>query len=571
MVPNSEILLTLSRIVMILCSLSVIIRCLRSMLRDRYDPETWAFLKVGKQQLLPVTHWENLLGRSRGADLQLEGKDIRRFHAVLRRTEDGAWRLFDVFGRGGVLVNGSAVTREGLPLQSGDSIRLGGTTLRFLDADEARRERLDSIRSPVGKRVSPTLTLLELTVFQLFLLMQHALSALPVDLPGIALSFALLILLEWSCFNAMRVIGRSGFEAETLAFYLTTLGFSVCAASVPEDMVRQALIALVSVMLFLLAGIWMRSLKRAEKLRLPAALLALLLLAVNYLFGSEINGARNWIVFGGFSFQPSELVKVAYVYVGASTLDRLYRRRNLFVFIVFSAICVGVLALLGDFGTALIFFVTFLIISFLRSGSIATVFLALAGAGMAGMLAVSVKPHIARRFAVWGHVWEDRFDAGYQQTRAMSAAAAGGLFGKGAGAGWLHQTRMNAASNTDLVFGILSEELGLIIALCSIAAVLLLAFFAVRSARNGRSSFYAIGACAATSLMLTQLSLNVFGSMDLLPFTGVPFPFVSKGGSSLLCCWLLLAFIKSADNRKDASFAVSSGFLPRKVKKEAKA
>ena len=190
---------------------------------------------------------------------------------------------------------------------------------------------------------------------------------------------------------------------------------------------------------------------------------------------------------------------------------------------------------------------------------------------MAGMLAVSVKPHIARRFAVWGHVWEDRFDAGYQQTRAMSAAAAGGLFGKGAGAGWLHQTRMNAASNTDLVFGILSEELGLIIALCSITAVLLLAFFAVRSARNGRSSFYAIGACTATGLMLTQLALNVFGSMDLLPFTGVPFPFVSKGGSSLLCCWMLLAFIKSADNRKDASFAVSSAFLPRKEKKGAKA
>ncbi len=571
MVPNSEMLLTLSRVVMILCSLSVIIRCLRSMLRDRYDPETWAFLKVGKQLLLPVTHWENLLGRSRGADLQLEGKDIRRFHAVLRRTEDGAWRIFDVFGRGAVWVNGSAVTREGLPLQSGDAIRLGGTTLRFLDADEARRERLDSIRTPVGKRVSPTLTLLELTVFQLFLLMQHALSALPEDLPGIALSFALLILLEWSCFNAMRVIGRSGFEAETLAFYLTTLGFSVCAASVPEDTVRQALIALGSVLLFLLAGVWMRSLKRAEQLRLPAALLALLLLAINYLFGSEINGARNWILLGGFSFQPSELVKVAYVYVGASTLDRLYRRRNLFAFILFSAICVGVLALLGDFGTALIFFVTFLVISFLRSGSIATVFLALSGAGMAGMLAVSVKPHIARRFAVWGHVWEDRFDAGYQQTRAMSAAAAGGLFGKGAGAGWLHETQMNAASNTDLVFGIVSEELGLIIALCSITAVLVLAFFAVRSARNGRSSFYAIGACAATSLMLTQLALNVFGSMDLLPFTGVPFPFVSKGGSSLLCCWLLLAFIKGADNRKDASFAVASGFLPRKDKQEAKA
>ena len=90
--PNSPWILNLSRVVMIVCSLSVIIRCLRSMLRDRYDPETWAFLKLGKQQLLPVTHWENLLGRSRSADLQLEGTDVRRFHAVLRRTEDGAWR-----------------------------------------------------------------------------------------------------------------------------------------------------------------------------------------------------------------------------------------------------------------------------------------------------------------------------------------------------------------------------------------------------------------------------------------------------------------------------------------------
>lgn len=556
--PGREMLLMLSRVVMILCSFGVILRCLRSMLRDRYDPETWAFVKCGKQTL-PVNHWENLLGRSRGADLQLEGKDVRRFHAVLRRTEDGDWRIFDVFGRGGVWVNGTAVSRSGLPLKNGDAVRIGGASLRFLDADETRREKLDAARSPVGKRVSPVLTLLELTVFQLFLLSQHAISAAPEDLPGIALSFAMLILLEWGCFNAMRVIGRSGFEAEALAFYLSSLGFSVCASSAPEDMVRQALIAFAAVVLFLLAGLWMRSLKRAEKLRIPAALLALGLLAVNYFFGTEINGARNWLVLGSFSFQPSELVKVAYVYVGTSTLDRLYRSRNLFAFIVFSAICVGVLALLGDFGTALIFFITFLVIAFLRSGSIATVFLALAGAGMAGMLAVSVKPHIARRFSVWGHVWEDRFDAGYQQTRAMSAAAAGGLFGKGAGAGWLHETRLNAASNTDLVFGIISEELGLLIALCSIAALLVLAFFAVRSARNGRSCFYAIGACAATSLMLAQLALNVFGSMDLLPFTGVPFPFVSKGGSSLLCCWMLLAFIKGSDNRKDASFAVRAG------------
>ena len=89
-----------------------------------------------------------------------------------------------------------------------------------------------------------------------------------------------------------------------------------------------------------------------------------------------------------------------------------------------------------------------------------------------------------------------------------------------------------------------------------VLAVLTLAFFAVRSARHGRSAYYAIAACAAMSMLMVQMGLNVFGSLDLLPFTGVTFPFVSRGGSSLLSCWMLIAFIKAADTRRDASFVV---------------
>ena len=286
---------------------------------------------------------------------------------------------------------------------------------------------------------------------------------------------------------------------------------------------------------------------------LSGAVLALALMALNVLTSESVNGARNWLEVAGYSLQPSELVKVAYIYVGASTLDRLYRRRNLYSYIAFSAACVIALALIGDFGTALIFFATFLVISFMRSGSIATVILAVTGAGLAGFLAVSVKPYIAQRFANWGHVWEDIYNTGFQQTRAMSAAASGALFGKGAGSGWLHNV---FAANTDMVFAMICEEQGLIIALCSIAAILVLAFFAVRSASRSRSAFYSIAACATVSMLLVQLSLNVFGSLDILPFTGVTFPFVSRGGTSLLSCWMLMAFIKGSDTRREGSFAV---------------
>ena len=135
--------------------------------------------------------------------------------------------------------------------------------------------------------------------------------------------------------------------------------------------------------------------------------------------------------------------------------------------------------------------------------------------------------------------------------------------GVGAGEGWLHNV---AAGDTDLVFGMLCEEWGLIIAALAVLSIVTLAVFAVRACRSGRSSFYTIAACAATSLLVFQTCLNVFGAVDLLPLTGVTFPFVSNGGSAMLSSWGLLAFLKATDTRQNASFAIR---LPSRQEKES--
>ena len=544
--------MTWSKYAMIALSLVIMIRCIRSMLSAGFEAETWATARFGRDSV-PVTHWENLIGRARSADIRVDRGDVERIQAVLKRLDDGRWMIFDVFSRGGVSVNGEDVAAGGAEIESGDTIRVGGAAMRLQDIGAAKSSALDAQRTSAGKSVSPALTLFELTLFELLLLFQHLITASGTRTLSVALGFAVLILLEWFCYYAMRLIGRSGFEIETIAFYLTSLGMSVTASAAPQDMFKQTVLILISFVLFLLLGRWLRALRRTERTRLLVAALAVALLGLNLATSDTLNGARSWLSIAGFSFQPSELVKVAYIYVGAATLDRLYRRRNLIVFIVFSAICVGALALIGDFGSALVFFICFLVISFLRSGSIATVFLAVSGAAMAGFLAVSIKPYIARRFATWGHVWEDVYGAGYQQTRALGAAAGGGLFGKGAGGGWLTEI---VAADTDMVFAVICEEQGLIIALCMVLAVLTLSFFAVRTARRGRSAYYAIAACAAVSMLMAQMALNVFGSLDLLPFTGVTFPFVSRGGTSLLSCWMMMAFIKGADTRRGGSFVV---------------
>ena len=176
-----------------------------------------------------------------------------------------------------------------------------------------------------------------------------------------------------------------------------------------------------------------------------------------------------------------------------------------------------------------------------------------AGIGFAGVLAMRFRPHIAQRFSAWGHVWEFASSTGYQQTRAMMCIASGGLFGIGAGKGWL---KYIFAADSDMVFATISEEWGLVTALMMTACVIIFVLFAVRSAAVGRSSFYTIGGCTAACIMLVQVILNVLGTVDVLPLTGVTFPFLSNGGSSMICAWGLLAFIKATDTRQNASFAV---------------
>jgi hypothetical protein len=132
----------------------------------------------------------------------------------------------------------------------------------------------------------------------------------------------------------------------------------------------------------------------------------------------------------------------------------MFDKKNLLATLGYSAFCVGCLGLMSDFGTALIFFVSLLAITFLRSGDLASVLFMIAAAISGGYIILQFKSYIFARFAIYRHVWEDPANLGYQQTRTMSAIASGGLFGQGVGNGWLKKI---GAANTDLVFGVVSE------------------------------------------------------------------------------------------------------------------
>ena len=531
-------------------------RAVKSLLNIPHTPETWGQLSLPNGASIPITHWENILGRGRGADVRLTYPSVSRQHAALCRGEDGGWTVYDLGSKGGTEINGQTVEGSA-PVELGDVITLGGVPLVFLPQTAAEREELERLRRQ-ERPASMWPSFLWLTVFQILACVQLVIAAGESASAAIPLAFLGLTAMMWIYAAVLRCSQCVGFEMETIAFFLSTLSLAVTASSAPGSILKQFAAILLGLVLFLVLGIFLRDLTRVQKIRWMMAAMAIGLLSVTLVAGSTKYGAANWIAIGSLSFQPSEIAKICYIFAGSATLDRLFRRRNLGLFILLTGVCVGCLGLMSDFGTAAVFFVTFLVLAYLRSGDFATLSLICGAAVFGAGIIVRFKPYILNRFASWGHAWEAASTTGYQQTRTMSAAASGGLLGMGAGNGWLHRV---AAADTDLVFGMLCEEWGLLIALLAVGAIITLAFFAARAVRVGRSSFYCLAACAAGSLLVFQTSLNVFGAVDILPLTGVTFPFVSNGGSAMMSAWGLLAFLKATDTREHASFGVKN-FVP---------
>ena len=605
------------RPIFVALGLYILVRCIVSLIRSKNPAEVWAYLKVttyaedengnmvpAREISEPLTHWENVIGRGRTCDVSVKDSALSRNQGLLIRDEEGVWTYRDLGSLNGtylsekpgkesysdfrtkspgdrnayldylkesdekeqgakadepVLISkGRGIEGPAVELEYGDTLRSGHTEFTLLPISLEEKKNNLEMRLDDTRLMSAGPSMAALTLFQILTFLQLWMVRGEEYSMTLATAFGGLFLIEWIYMAAVRISGRRGIEMEVMAFFLSTLSLAVIASKDPGDLVKQTIAIAIGVAALFIMCLFLSDLDRSKQIRIFLVIVGAALLVVNLVFSQYTNGAKNWLSIGGVSVQPSEIVKVIFVWVGAGTLDELFRKKNLYLYLAFSLFCLAALAIMGDFGTALIFFVTYLVISFLRSGEISQLLLLLGAAGAGGIIVLKFRPYIATRFATWMHVWEPDFinAGGYQQTRTLTASASGGLLGTGAGSGWLSR---EFAADTDTVFGMLIEEWGLIIACFAVLSIVTLAFFAVRSITSGRSAFYTIAACGAMSMFVFQTMLNIFGCTDILPFTGVTFPFVSNGGTSMIVSWTLLAFLKSADTRLKASLAVRGG------------
>lgn len=277
--------------------------------------------------------------------------------------------------------------------------------------------------------------------------------------------------------------------------------------------------------------------RRYSRLMLVVALGLLLLVLVPGL-GLEVNGASRWLGWGPVRVQPSEIAKLAVlVFVADLLARRSHRIGNLRITMVPTLVVFGATAVLimlqPNLGTTIILGVIVFAVLFVAGTDIKPL-AAIGGAltVLAGLLAVAA-PYRMRRLMAFRDPWKDPLNTGYQTIQAQVGIANGGLVGVGLGEGRAKWGFL-PYPHTDFIFAIIAEELGLVGALTVVALFVAFGVLGIRTALRAPDRFGMLLATGVTAWILVQAFVNIGAVVGALPITGVPLPFVSFGGSSLL-------------------------------------
>ena len=555
-------LTTVSRYVLLIIALYVVVRVVLAMFfKKATNPVRGRLVNDVTGEVITLRDNETSIGRNKACDVVLGFDTISRLHAVMAFRNKG-FMVFDTNSKSGVTVNGEKIKNKA-NVYDGDRVGFGGLEYTL----SVNKFKYIKDKSGVLGRPNYFIILTLISVFNIFTMLLTSFPEGNFEI-RVASAFLGMIALIWGYFLFASIVMRiTSFEVESIAFLFASIGLGIVASIYPGGALKQFFAILLGVVGFCMLLTLLRFVDTIKVFRYMLAVGAIGLLALTLLIAEPTNGALSWVNIAGISLQPSELVKVAFIFVGAVTLEKLQSIKQLTLYIVFAAICVLELFLMYDFGAALIFFFTFIVIAFMRSGDIRTIMLICIAAALGAVLIILFKPYVAARFSGYLHIWENMDTTGYQQTRTLIYSASGGLFGLGLGNGKLRNV---FAAAEDLVFGVVCEEYGIIMGFLIPVTFVLLTVAIIINAQRSKSTFYAISGVGAISLVLFQTMLNIFGVTDLLPLTGVTLPFVSKGGSSIICCFCLLAFMKSVDTRTFSNFKPDLARPEPKQKRRAK-
>ncbi len=280
------------------------------------------------------------------------------------------------------------------------------------------------------------------------------------------------------------------------------------------------------------------------------ALVLALLIAV-LLFGRTVNGTRGWFALGPVQFQPVEIIKV-FVALGVAGLVATWTAgspswRQLLTSMLYVAVPFFLVAAQPDMGSAMLLWTVWAVLVWLGGIRWRQVAVLVGGVLMVALVAwlLLLRPYQKERVLVFFNPSRAPLGSGYQVRQAIIAVGSGGFLGKGLGRGTQTQLKFLPDARTDFVFAALAEELGLV----GIAVVFILFGLLLRGSwwagANAANRFMALSIGGLTGLIIMQAALNIAMNIGWSPVVGVPLPFLSYGGSSLIGSWLTIGVLQS--------------------------
>jgi cell division protein FtsW (lipid II flippase) len=340
-------------------------------------------------------------------------------------------------------------------------------------------------------------------------------------------------------------------------------------ASLARDQANWFVLGLV---LFAVTIHFLRDYDVLERYRYTIAAVGLLLLLAPRLpgIGQQVNGAYLGVKLGPLAFQPAEFSKICLVVFLAS-----YLREHREVLIVGARRVLGVtlpplkhfgpmlvvwgasmfmLVFIRDLGSSLMFFAAFLALLYVATGRFSFVVIGMILFLLGAWFIVATVPHVHERVEIWLHPYAEPQEGGYQILQSIFSQADGGLFGKGFGQALIHvpghpSVTMLPAAETDTIYSLIVDELGLFGACGLIATYLLITARGFKIALLARDGFSKLLATGLSAVFAVQVFVIIGGVTRVIPLTGVTLPFVSYGGSSIVANFVLLALLLLVSDR----------------------
>lgn len=304
---------------------------------------------------------------------------------------------------------------------------------------------------------------------------------------------------------------------------------------------KQLIMASAAMGLCLLVPFFIERFNFWEKLGWQYALAGILFLLLVFVIGVDHYGAKNWISLGGIELQPSEFVKIIYVFFVAGLLSKTTRFKHIVVITALAAAHVVILVAERDLGAALLYFVTYLVVLYVATMQVGYLLAGLLAGSGAAVFAYHMFSHVQTRVAAWQDPWSDIHHKGYQISQSLFAICTGGFFGMGFGQGMPDTIPV---AESDFIFAAISEEFGVIFSICLILVYISSYIMFVNIAMKMKKRFYKLTAFGLSVVFIFQVFLCIGGVIKFIPSTGVTLPLISYGGSSIITTILIFSIIQ---------------------------